>query len=46
MIVLYDALLQVTLSPTMELNRAVAIGMSQGPEVYVYPFLSFDTVSR
>jgi RNA polymerase sigma-70 factor, ECF subfamily len=30
-VLLYDALLQVTLSPIVALNRAVAVGMAQGP---------------
>jgi RNA polymerase sigma factor (sigma-70 family) len=31
-VVLYDALLQINPSPVVELNRAVAVGMAQGPQ--------------
>ncbi|MBV8831118.1 MAG: hypothetical protein JO108_18025, partial [Acidobacteriaceae bacterium] len=31
-VLLYDALMQINSSPTVALNRAVALGMSQGPE--------------
>jgi RNA polymerase sigma factor (sigma-70 family) len=31
-VVLYDALLQISPSPIVALNRAVAVGMAQGPE--------------
>jgi predicted RNA polymerase sigma factor len=30
-VLLYDALLQISLSPIVALNRAVAVGMAQGP---------------
>ena len=30
-VVLYDALLQINPSPIVALNRAVAVGMAQGP---------------
>lgn len=30
-VLLYDALMQITPSPIVELNRAVAVGMAQGP---------------
>jgi predicted RNA polymerase sigma factor len=30
-VLLYDALMQISLSPIVALNRAVAVGMAQGP---------------